>query len=156
MMDLAETEVDPVESDGEDEADEERPGPLLPARAPTGSPRRLTLAEEAELAAEPVLEHVERPRTRGDCQEGPRPCPFVGCRYHLFLHVSEKTGALKLAFPGLEVEDLGESCALDVADRGEQKQGYIASLLNLTRARTDQIESTALWILKSKAARLND
>ena len=26
-----------------------------------------------------------RPRTRGDCVSGPRPCPWVGCKYHLAL-----------------------------------------------------------------------
>lgn len=25
----------------------------------------------------------ERPKTRGECYEMPRPCPFVSCRYHL-------------------------------------------------------------------------
>src|SRR5688500_3841848 len=58
-----------------------------------------------------------KPRTRAECAEGPRPCPFVSCKHHLFIDVSPRTGAIKLNFPDLEVWDLGESCALDVADK---------------------------------------
>lgn len=37
-----------------------------------------------------------RPRTRGDCRNGIRPCPYVGCRHHLMIHVDEY-GTLYLA-----------------------------------------------------------
>ena len=60
-----------------------------------------------------------RPRCRADCANGPRPCPWVGCRYHLFLDVNEDTGAIKFNFPGLEPWELEHSCALDVAEAGE-------------------------------------
>lgn len=33
----------------------------------------------------PVL--PERPRTRGDCVNGIRPCPWIACRYHLLFNV---------------------------------------------------------------------
>lgn len=63
-----------------------------------------------------------RPQTRGDCVGGFRPCPFVGCRHHLFLEVSP---AHSLCTHGktqvADVEALAamaETCSLDVADRG--------------------------------------
>lgn len=30
----------------------------------------------------------ERPRTRGDCEGRPRPCPWVGCRHNLLIDVT--------------------------------------------------------------------
>src|ERR1019366_2346037 len=36
----------------------------------------------------------ERPKTRGDCVDGPRPCPWAGCRQHLYLEVNP-TGNMK-------------------------------------------------------------
>ena len=35
-----------------------------------------------------------RPKTRADCIGDPRPCPWVGCKYHLFLDVIPKTGSI--------------------------------------------------------------
>ena len=29
----------------------------------------------------------ERPRTRGDCKNLPRPCPFIGCRHNLWMDI---------------------------------------------------------------------
>ena len=60
----------------------------------------------------------EKPRMREECENGPRPCPFVSCKHHLFIDVSARTGAIKLNFPDLEVWEMNETCALDVADRG--------------------------------------
>lgn len=31
---------------------------------------------------------IPRPRTRAQCQDGPRPCPWVACRHHLLLEVA--------------------------------------------------------------------
>lgn len=30
----------------------------------------------------------QRPRTRGECKDGPRPCPWVSCRHHLLLEIA--------------------------------------------------------------------
>jgi hypothetical protein len=65
----------------------------------------------------PAISDLERPKTRGDCVDGPRPCPWVGCRYSLYLDVNPKNGVIKFNHPALEVEELVESCALDVADK---------------------------------------
>lgn len=67
------------------------------------------------------------PRTRADCIDGPRPCPWVGCRYHLARDVSPAGARVRVRDPG----SLDETCALDVADRGPQSPPDIAALMGL-------------------------
>ncbi len=90
-----------------------------------------------------------RPRTRAECAEGPRPCPFVSCKHHLFVDVSARTGAIKLNFPDLDVWDMNESCALDVADRGGTTLEDVGAIMNLTRERIRQVEVKALAKLEA-------
>jgi hypothetical protein len=93
-----------------------------------------------------------RPVTRADCTQGEfadRPCPFVSCKYHLYLDVSERTGAIKLNFPDLEVWELPESCALDIADRGGITLEEVGAIMNLTRERIRQLETKGLAKLKA-------
>lgn len=85
----------------------------------------------------------ERPRTRADCEDGPRPCPWVGCRHHLYLDVNPETGSIKFVFPDLEPDELEQSCALDVADDGDHTLERVGELLNVTRERVRQVESVA-------------
>jgi hypothetical protein len=63
--------------------------------------------------------------------------------------VSPRTGAIKLNFPDLEVWDLGESCALDVADRGGTTLEDVGAIMNLTRERIRQVEVKALAKLEA-------
>jgi hypothetical protein len=60
---------------------------------------------------------VQRPRTRGECRGGERPCPWAGCRYHLAIDVNEDNGSIKFNHPNTPIEEMTETCALDVADR---------------------------------------
>ena len=89
-------------------------------------------------------EVVDRPKTRGECASGARPCPYVACVHHLYLDVSAKTGAIKLNFPDLEPSELTESCALDVADRRGETARTVGAVMNLTRERIRQIEQVAM------------
>lgn len=89
----------------------------------------------------------ERPRTRGECVDGPRPCPWVSCRYHLYLEVNRETGKIKLTFPGLEPHQMAETCALDAADRGPLTLDEVGTMLNLTRERVRQLGDHAVWRL---------
>lgn len=82
----------------------------------------------------------ERPRTRGECAGGQRPCPWVSCRYHLYLDVQPRTGAIKLNLPDIEVEDMKESCVLDVAEREGITFEEVGTFINLTRERIRQLE----------------
>lgn len=94
----------------------------------------------------PVVD-IERPRFRGDCRDAPRPCPWVGCRHHLFIEISP-IGSIKFNYPTLEPWELAESCSLDVADRGGMTLEEIGLLTNLTRERVRQIEVRALMAAK--------
>lgn len=118
-------------------------------RARTISVKRMTKRElEIGRILYPETDH-DKPRTRADCVDGPRPCPYVSCKHHLFLDVSAKTGAIKLNFPDLEVWDMNESCALDVADRGGTTLEDVGAIMNLTRERIRQVEVKALAKLEA-------
>jgi hypothetical protein len=118
-------------------------------RARTISVKRMTKRElEIGRLLYPETEYW-KPRAREECLEGPRPCPFVSCKHHLFIDVSPRTGAIKLNFPDLEVWDMGESCALDVADRGGTTLEDVGAIMNLTRERIRQVEVKALAKLEA-------
>jgi hypothetical protein len=72
------------------------------------------------------------PVTRADCVEGPRPCPWTGCRY---------------ALPGAAA-----SCALDVADRGGATLAAVASAMGMTAAGVSHVEVRALAKLRKRLA----
>lgn len=107
----------------------------------------MSFLERAELES-------ARPRTRGDCRDAPRPCPFVGCKHHLYLDVNPETGTIKLNFPDLEPWELAETCSLDVADRGGAVLEDVGGIMNLTRERIRQVEVRALFQLKHIAKRM--
>src|SRR5688572_696068 len=73
-------------------------------RSKTIAMKRLT-KEELRIGAllYPTPVDVLRPATRGECKEEARPCPWVSCKYHLYLDVNPETGSIKLNFPDLEV-----------------------------------------------------
>lgn len=73
-----------------------------------------------------------------------RPCPYVSCKYHLYLDVSRENGMLRLNFPEHEVWEIPETCALDVADRGGVVLEEVGVYTNLTRERIRQVESQGL------------
>ena len=89
----------------------------------------------------------ERPRHRGDCAGQERPCPWVSCRHHLALEINPQTGSIKLAFPDIEVWEMAETCALDLADRGGMTLEEVGAVLNVTRERVRQIEGRGRRLL---------
>jgi len=118
-------------------------------RARTISVKRMTKRElEIGRMLYPETDYY-KPRTRAECADGPRPCPYVSCQHHLFLDVSSRTGAIKLNFPDLEVWEMNETCALDVADRGGTTLEDVGAIMNLTRERIRQVEVKALAKLES-------
>ena len=122
-------------------------------RARTISVKRMTKRElELGRLLYPDMDDIERPVTRLDCGNGARPCPFVSCKHHLYLDVSSRTGAIKLNFPDLEVWEMTETCALDIADRGGTTLEEVGAIMNLTRERIRQVEVKGL----AKMAALRD
>ena len=94
------------------------------------------------------FEHL-RPQTRGECAHAVRPCPWVSCKYHLYLDVNPEKGSIKVNFPDREVWEMEETCALDVADRGGITLEDVGEILNLTRERIRQVEGNGLDKLKT-------
>ena len=97
----------------------------------------------------PELFH-ERVRTRGQCLGGLRPCPFVSCKWHLYLDII-RYHKIKINHESEGEEDIAdvllrmpETCALDVADRGPHTLNDIGIYMGLTRERIRQIEAKAI------------
>ncbi len=55
-------------------------------REPPPVPEQRCDVDISELLA------IPRPRTRADCIDAPRPCPWVGCRHHMLLEIGAATG----------------------------------------------------------------
>lgn len=102
--------------------------------------------DDLELGRRSLPEETSdlRPKTRGECADGLRPCPFVSCRHHLYLDVSPKTGAIKLNFPDVDLDEIPETCSLDVADAGVAQYRQVGALLNMSHERARQIEVEAV------------
>lgn len=112
--------------------------------------------DECKLVSLPMTAE-ERPRTRGECPEN-RPCPWIGCRYHLYLDVHPKTGALHLNYPDREPSELDETCALDVAERAALDDGLtleeVGDAVQLAAECVRQIEASAMTKLRTRAREL--
>jgi hypothetical protein len=80
------------------------------------------------------------PKTRGGCEDLPRPCPFVRCKYNLFLDI-ERGRVKTYGDNPLEME---RSCALDEAEKGGLKLDEICDIYGLSRERIRQIVEHAL------------
>lgn len=141
--------VDSAEESGEITREQRRSRRKRDVRARTISIKRMTKRElEIGRMLYPETDY-DKPRTRAECVGGPRPCPYISCKHHLFVDVSPRTGAIKLNFPDLEVWQLAESCALDVADRGGTTLEDVGAIMNLTRERIRQVEVKALAKLEA-------
>jgi len=115
-----------------------------PVRARTIPVKKMT-KEQIRLGRllYPEEDH-QRPRTRGECSCAERPCPFVSCKHHLYLDVNPETGSIKMNFPDVEVWEMIETCALDVAERGGVTLEEVGEIMNLTRERIRQLEMSGL------------
>jgi hypothetical protein len=119
-------------------------------RARTISVKRMTKRDlELGRMLYPDVDGVERPAKREECAQAEGPCPFVSCKHHLYLDVSSRTGAIKLNFPDLEVWEMKETCALNVADRGGTTLEEVGAIMNLTRERIRQVEVKGLAKLQA-------
>lgn len=76
-------------------------------------------------------------------------CPFVSCKYHLYLDVTS-IGSLTLNHPDKEVFDLDDTCLLDATKYGERTLSDVGKLMNLTYDRIRQIQNEAFEKLKQE------
>lgn len=91
---------------------------------------------------------ADRPKTRGECRDAPRPCPWVSCRHHLYLDVNPKTGSIRIVFPDREPWEIEHSCALDAAEQGGRTLEDVGLMTNVTRERARQIEMSGLQAMQ--------
>lgn len=104
--------------------------------------------DDTVISVEGFAIRSERPRHRAECP-GYRPCPYVSCRYHLYLDVTRR-GRLRLNFPKTAVADLDISCALDLAEKGPKTLEQIGHIMGgISRERVRQIEQAALNALRA-------
>jgi len=117
-----------------------------------------SLARDPQEASPEEVEANEslRPRTRAACEHAIRPCPWVGCKFNLYLDVNT-AGGLKLNWPEIEPLDMdpSASCVLDIAKRGAMKLISIGRMMNLTRERVRQLEDIALARARSTTESLD-
>ncbi len=122
------------------------------ARAHTISIRRLSKAElNRGRMLYPETDYW-KPTTRAECVDMERPCPFVSCKYHLYIDVHPVRGSIKVNFTDMDVWEMTETCALDIADRGGITLEEVGEIMNLTRERVRQVETAGL----GKLAALKD
>lgn len=76
----------------------------------------------------PLFDSEKRPQKRSDCQQGAegaiRPCPYVGCKHHTYLSVSEVDGRIDVNYPDIHPWEMAtrspaEIAALSPAEREE-------------------------------------
>ena len=91
----------------------------------------------------------ERPKMRGECVGGQRPCPWISCRYHmLWFYITEKAkgeaGRKLFKHSNDEIAEFAISlpvtCTLDVTDRGEATLEVIGAIFGITRERIRQLQ----------------
>ena len=91
---------------------------------------------------------MPRPKTRGECVDGPRPCLHIRCRHHMGIDVKTATGRVKEYAGWMD----RETCALDMADRGGMTLDQIGDVMGVNRARVFQIEKKSLNNLRKFCA----
>jgi len=113
-------------------------------------PKRRTVSrvyKPEEIDVEEVDVEYERPTKRSECP-GYRPCPFVSCKYNLFLDITEE-GDIRFNFDGVEPWQMRNSCALDVAEKGPLKIVDVSAMVNLTKAETEEVLEQAYATIRS-------
>ena len=67
----------------------------------------------------------------------------------VYIDVNPEKGSIKMNFPDVEVWEMAETCALDIADRGGITLEDVGEIMNLTRERVRQVETTGLAKLQA-------
>jgi len=110
--------------------------------------------EKIILDQQIIIDLKNRPKKRADCSSEIRPCPWIGCKHHMFWCFTDRaTPRPQSSIQALlekmtdeqiieKIISLKETCVLDVIDKlGRATLQDIADLLGITRERVRQIES---------------
>ncbi len=109
---------------------------------------------------EPLPEYIdeeldaERPKIRQDCINGPRPCPWIMCRWHTIWMINDSSkpiilGGQKPRHPIMKLSDddillmianMKCTCLMDVMDQAGLILEDIGDILGMTRERVRQIQ----------------
>ena len=94
--------------------------------------------------------HPDRPRRRGDCIRAMRPCPWVSCRYHLFLDVNRRGSIIYRSTSDVaELHGMRYTCALDAADDGGHSERAVGRVIKQTGASVREQAMRALLKLRN-------
>lgn len=126
---------------------------------------RINIESDAFRQLLRIVPDYDRPVTRADCVDGPRPCPFLACRHNIsadFLlrrdHRGKPVENIRLVHAGeddptdIEPPD-GNNCALDYAEKGGMTLEEVGAVFGITRERIRQIEEVALRQVRRASAR---
>lgn len=97
----------------------------------------------------------EMPTTRDQCVDGPRPCPWYACRYHLGTFSRYGSVAVRIDPNDIDTTPL-ETCALDLAARGGMTLTEVGEAVGHTRERVRQLQVGAIRRVATLAPDLAD
>ena len=122
------------------------PGASLPDDSSTDGPHTPAIPGES-----PSL--PGRPSTRAECLQGPRPCPWIGCKWHLCWERRDiKRVIFSDAHPAMAASlilGMKETCVLDVAE-APRSDREVGSVLNISHQAVAQACQRGLSKLRAK------
>lgn len=96
--------------------------------------------------------YAARPVTFGECEPGP--CAWLSCRHHLKLEIDPVTHSVKDNFPGVDFDEMPETCSLRVADlvsAGETMPlPEVGRYLNITMEWVRKLQDGAMEVVKRR------
>lgn len=128
----------------------------MPHVESTKRQRKILREEERPTPYEIAEIERMRPRVRSDCIDGPRPCPWISCRFHLGVDV-KPGGGITINYdtedtPAGDGSAKQPSCVLDLADAGTMTLEAVGVLLGVSRERVRQLEVRALRKLSERVS----
>lgn len=94
------------------------------------------------------------PTTRSECLQGPRPCPFISCQWHLWRLHKAVAPIVRRSNPDEAVDAvlaMPETCALDLSDKPHQYR-EIAEVLGVSHQAVFDVEQHARAKLAGRPA----
>ena len=121
------------------------------------APVVLRLGDGKRLTLQP-----KPPATRGECVDGPRPCPHTACHHHLFAVAGDERPGRRVAGRAPEstlrtvyrLPVVPPSCTLDVADSGAQSVDETGNHLGLKASQVHALEASGLKKLRAMGVTL--